>query len=261
MDKDATGVALITGGADGVGLATALRFKQAGFAVAIADIDPGKAQARVDEGAADLALGCDVSDEASVKAAIAALEERFGRLDAVVNNAGVGSAHKPTLEQETAEFTRVLEVHLRGTFLVSRETIPLMLKSGGGAIVNISSIAGVVGLPKRNAYGAAKAGISQMTKSMACEFAARGIRVNAVAPGFTATALVTKLRDQGFVDFNRLASRTPMGRLAEPAEIAETIYFLCSPAASYVTGAVLSVDGGWSAFGDAGLAYDAEAPE
>ncbi|MDT1064204.1 SDR family NAD(P)-dependent oxidoreductase [Paracoccus sp. CPCC 101403] len=254
-------MALVTGGADGVGLATALRFRKAGIAVAIADIDQGKAQARVDEGAADFAVRCDVSEEASVKAAIAALDERFGRLDAVVNNAGVGSAHKPTLEQEAAEFTRVLEVHLRGTFLMSRETIPLMLRSGGGAIVNISSIAGVVGLPRRNAYGAAKAGISQMTKSMACEFASRGIRVNAVAPGFIATALVTRLRDEGFVDFSRLFSRTPMGRLGEPAEIAEVIHFLCSPAASFVTGAVLSVDGGWSAFGDAGPAYDAQTPE
>ncbi|MFP1632717.1 SDR family NAD(P)-dependent oxidoreductase [Zhengella sp. ZM62] len=254
MDNSATRVAVVTVGADGVGLATARRFMAAGYEVAILDIDGDKAQGRLEEGAASFALACDVACESSVQEAIAAITARFGRIDAVVNNAGIGSGHKPTLEQDAEEFTRVLDVHLRGTFLVSRETARIMMNGGGGSIVNLSSIAGVVGLPRRNAYGAAKAGISQMTKSMACEFAAKGIRVNAVAPGFVKTALVLKLRDEGFVDFDKLASRTPMGRLAEPEEIAETIHFLSSPAASYVTGAVLSVDGGWAAFGDAGLA-------
>tara|TARA_R110002072_G_scaffold62214_7_gene155943 strand:+ start:35907 stop:36692 length:786 start_codon:yes stop_codon:yes gene_type:complete len=249
-------IAIVTGGADGVGLATSQRFQSAGYRVALFDINGEKAQKRVDEGSANFATTCDVSSEEGVCAAVAKVVDRYGRIDVVVNNAGVGSAHKATLDQDVSEFSRVLDIHLRGTFLVSRETARVMLGSGGGAIINVSSIAGVVGLPKRNAYGAAKAGIVQMTKSMACELAGHGIRVNAVAPGFTKTALVLKLRDEGFVDFARLESRTPMGRLAEPAEIAEAIYFLGSPAASYITGSILSVDGGWAAFGDAGSAHD-----
>ena len=247
-------VAVITGGADGLGLATARRFLAAEYQVAILDIDGSRAESRVAEGAASLAVRCDVSSESSVVDAIAFVASKFGRIDALVNNAGIGSAHLPTLEQDAAEFTRVLNVHLRGRFLVSREAIRVMIANGGGSIVNLSSIAGVVGLPRRNAYGAAKAGIAQMTKSMACEFAGSNIRVNAVAPGFIKTALVLKLRDEGYLDIDKIAFRTPMGRLAEPEEIAETIHFLSSPAASYVTGAVLSVDGGWSAFGDASLA-------
>jgi len=120
--------------------------------------------------------------------------------------------------------------------------------------VNIGSIAGIVGLPRRNAYGAAKAGIASLTRSMACEWASDGIRVNAVAPGFVATALVKKLELDGSVDTPRLERRIPMGRLARPEEIASAILFLSSAAASYITGAILSVDGGWTAFGDAGNA-------
>jgi NAD(P)-dependent dehydrogenase (short-subunit alcohol dehydrogenase family) len=127
-----------------------------------------------------------------------------------------------------------------------------MMAQGGGAILNLASIAGLTGLPKRNAYGAAKAGIIAMTRNMACEWARYGIRVNALAPGFVSTALVQKLEAAGRIDRARLERRIPMGRLAEPAEIAETAWFLCSPAATYVTGSVLSVDGGWHAFGDAG---------
>jgi len=189
-----------------------------------------------------------------VCAAVTEIAERYGRLDAVVNNAGIGSPHIPTLEQSVESFERVLRIHLTGTFAVSREAARVMIETGGGAIVNISSIAGVTGLPRRNAYGAAKAGIASMTRSMACEWAGRGIRVNAIAPGFVTTALVQKLEREGSIDMARLQSRIPMGRLARPEEVAETILFLCSSAASYVTGAVLSVDGGWAAFGDAGPA-------
>ena len=177
--------------------------------------------------------------------------------DALVKNAGIGSPHLPTTEQTLESFYKVLSIHLGGTFLCAREAHPLLKAGGAGAIVNISSIAGVTGLPRRNAYGAAKAGIAMMTRSLACEWAADGIRVNAVAPGFVATALVKKLEADGFVDGPRLQRRIPMARLADPAEIAQAIQFLASKAASYITGTVLSVDGGWAAFGDAG---DASSP-
>jgi NAD(P)-dependent dehydrogenase (short-subunit alcohol dehydrogenase family) len=248
-------VALVTGAAAGIGWATARRFAAAGHAVALLDLRLDLARERAAElGENSLALQCDVSSEDEVKEAIGAVLDRFGRLDAVVNNAGIGNPHVPTLEQDVKSFERILRIHLSSTFMISREAARIMLEAGRGTIVNISSIAGVTGLPRRNAYGAAKAGIIAMTRSMACEWAGGGIRVNAVAPGFVATELVRRLEEDGSINIPRLESRVPMGRLARPEEIAEAIFFLCSPAASYITGSVLSVDGGWAAFGDAGPA-------
>jgi NAD(P)-dependent dehydrogenase (short-subunit alcohol dehydrogenase family) len=253
---DSRQVVIVTGAADGIGWATAGKFAAAGYAVAIADIHEEMARSRCSKlGDGHHAVRCDVSSEDDVRTAIDQIVERFGRLDAVINNAGIGNPHIPTLEQSVESFERILRIHLTGTFTVSREAARVMIERGGGAIVNLCSIAGATGLPRRNAYGAAKAGIASMTRSMACEWASRGIRVNAVAPGYVTTALVQKLERAGSIDIPRLESRIPMGRLARPDEIAETIFFLCSPAASYVTGAVLSVDGGWSAFGDAGPAF------
>jgi NAD(P)-dependent dehydrogenase (short-subunit alcohol dehydrogenase family) len=248
-------VALVTGAADGIGWATARAFATADYLVVLADLRAEAASARAAElDGQHFGLGCDVAAEGDVVRLLTAIRERCGHLDAVVNNAGIGSPHVPTVDQRADEFERVLRVHLSGTFLISREAYKLMAPLGG-AIVNISSIAGVAGLPRRNAYGAAKAGIAAMTRSMACEWAASGVRVNAVAPGYVETALVRKLADEGSVDESRLRRRIPMGRLAQPEEIAAAILFLCSPAASYVTGAVLSVDGGWTAFADAGDAF------
>ena len=245
-------VALVTGAADGIGWATARAFADAGHRVMLADLRADAAIARAAElGPRHFGFGCNVADEGDVVRLLDAIARECGRLDAVVNNAGIGSAHIPTSEQTLEQFERVLHVHLSGTFLVSREAFRVMA-GRGGAIVNISSIAGLGGLPRRNAYGAAKAGIAAMTKALACEWAASGVRVNAVAPGYVETALVRKLADAGPVDAARLRRRIPMGRLGAPDEIASAILFLCSPAASYITGAVLSVDGGWMAFADAG---------
>lgn len=243
-------VALITGAADGIGWATAQLFVARGYRVVIADLAGAEERAaQLGEGHEGIAL--DVTSEADVAAAIGKLD----RIDVLVNNAGIGDSHLPTLEQDIAYFRKVLDVHLAGAFLMAREVGRKMLAQRSGSIVNISSIAGVVGLPRRNAYGAAKAGVAMMTQSLACEWAGSGIRVNAVAPGYAATALVKKLEDAGKLDADRIKRRIPMGRFVQPEEIAEAIYFLASPSASAITGTTLSVDCGWAAFGDSGDAF------
>ncbi len=243
-------VAVITGAADGIGWATAQRLAQDFDRVALLDLDAEAARVRAAQlGDGHLGVGCDVSDEASVARAFEAVREAFGRIDALVNNAGIGEQAGPTLAQDVAAFDRVLDVHLRGTFLASRAAARHMLAQGGGAIVNIASIAGQAGIPGRNAYGAAKAGIAAMTRSMACEWARRGVRVNAVAPGYVRTALVERLVKDGLIDAGGIESRTPLGRMARPEEIAQVIAFLASPQASYVTGTTVNADGGWLALG------------
>jgi NAD(P)-dependent dehydrogenase (short-subunit alcohol dehydrogenase family) len=244
---------LVTGAADGIGWATAELFAARGWRVAIADIDEDAARRRANElGEGHLGLGVDVADEAAVVACAETMRERFGGCDALVNNAGIGDTHLPTLEQKLADFRRVVDVHLQGTYLMSREIGRLMVAAGAGAIVNTSSIAGLGGMARRNAYGAAKAGIVSLTRAMACEWARHGVRVNAVAPGYVGTHLVRQLASAGRIDIAGIRKRVPMGRLGEPKDIAEAVVFLASPAASFITGAVLSVDGGWTAFGDFG---------
>ncbi len=243
-------VALVTGAGDGIGWATAQRLAEEHGHVVLADLRGELAAQRAAElGPAHAGLRCDVSVEADVVALIRTVVERFGRLDVLVNNAGIGEQAAPTLDQRVDAFDRVLAVHLRGSFLASREAGRVMLAQRAGSIVNLASIAGQGGIPGRNAYGAAKAGIAAMTRAMACEWARGGVRVNAVAPGYVRTALVDELERRGALDGRAIAARTPLGRMAEPREIAEVIAFLASPRASCVTGATLNADGGWLAFG------------
>lgn len=240
---------LITGGARGIGRAMAALFAERGDRVLIADLEAGAArEAAAALGPGHEGHGCDVTDEAGV----VTLAARLGRIDVLINNAGIGDSHLPTLDQPADAFRRVLDVHLAGAFLMAREIGRGMIAAGGGAIVNVSSIAGLTGLPRRNAYGAAKAGVVAMTRSLACEWAAHGVRVNALAPGYVETALVRKLADAGRIDLGAIRRRVPMGRLIEAREVAEAAWFLAAPAASAITGTVLSVDGGWAAFGDFG---------
>lgn len=249
-------VALITGAADGIGWATAQRLAASGWRVVLIDLRGEAAQNRAASlGPDHLGLGCDVTDAAAVRVAIEAAVAHAGRIDALVNNAGISEQAAPTLEQSIEGFDRVLAVHLRGSFLMTQAVLPIMQRQSRdargmrGAIVNIGSIAGLVGIPGRNAYGAAKAGVMGMTRALAVEWAREGIRVNAVVPGYVRTALVASLIERGIVNERSIAERTPLGRMAEPEEVADVIAFLASPAASYVTGATFAADGGWSVLG------------
>ncbi len=240
-------VAIITGAADGIGWATAQCFANAGYSVVIADIHQGLARQRCKTlGDRHWVLVCDVTNEEQVDDCIDQVARHYGRIDVLVNNAGIGEQNAVTTEQDYAKFRQLLDINLGGTFLMSKAVAKVMIKQGHGAIVNISSIAAVSGIPKRNAYGAAKAGISSMTRSMACEWAQLGIRVNAVAPGYVRTELVNAMEKEGLVDTKKIENDTPMGRLALPDEIARVILFLVSADASYITGTTLMVDGGWT---------------
>ena len=243
-------VAIVTGAADGIGWATAKRLAQDYGHVVIADLRPEQAKERAAElGEGHWSYACDVTKEDDVRSMMQAVAARFGRIDVLINNAGIGEQPVMTLEQTVEGFDRILAVHLRGTFLASREAARVFVEQQSGAIVNLSSIAGWQGHPGRNAYGAAKAGISTMTEAMASEWARDGIRVNAVAPGYVLTELVKALVAKGALDMDSIEANTPMGRSGLPEEIAEVIAFLASPRASFVTGVTLPVDGGWLAYG------------
>ena len=224
--------------------------------MALLDVNGDAAQERANGlGDKHKAWACDVTNESQVKAVMSQVQTTFGHLDALVNNAGIGDQAAPTLMQSVDAFDRVLSVHLRGNFLMSREAIAHMQTQSRdaagqrGAIVNIGSIASTVGIPGRNAYCAAKAGVLGMTRALASEWARYGIRVNAVSPGYVRTTLVERLVQQGAINASAVDHRTPLGRMGRPDEIANVIEFLASSRASFVTGAALAADGGWTALG------------
>ncbi len=236
-------VALVTGGLSGIGLAIARRMVEEGAIVIAADL----ATDAIALGDGSLVpLRMDVSDPASVEAGLAGIVARHGRIDCAVNSAGIGK-DIPFLDTPLETFDRIIAVNLRGTFIVGQAVARAMSRTGGGAIVNIASVSGMTGNVGRSAYGASKGGVVILSRVMAVDLAAHGIRVNVLAPGPVDTPLVAQMHTPA----NRAEwlGRTPLRRYAQPEEIAGAVVFLCSDDASYVTGHVLAADGGFLACG------------
>ena len=242
-------VAVVTGAARGIGLAITRKFLASGDAVALLDIDATTlATTTANLAAPDevLSIVCDVSQPAEVQAAIAQVDRRFGRLDALVNNAGI-AVFKPILETTVEDWTRVLATNLTGPFLCTQACAPLMLRSGGGSVVNIASISGVRASTLRVAYGTSKAALIHLTKQQAVELGNAGIRVNCVAPGPVETAMAQQVHSADIRTSYRDA--IPLNRYGTVDEIADAVVFLCSDAASFINGQMLAVDGGFDASG------------
>lgn len=245
------GVAVVTGGAGGIGEAIARAFGRAGGSVVVADVDEAGTRTVADAveretpGSAS-AVGVDVTDEDDVAAMVEATLDRYGRLDAAVNNAGVAGAQAPTAEYPEAEFERVVDVNLTGVYRCLKHELRVMSDQGSGAVVNVASVFGQVGYQSAPAYVAAKHGVVGLTRTAAQEHASDGLRVNAVCPGFTETDM---LEEVGVTESESVTEYVqglhPMGRFGDPGEIAEAVVWLCSNAASYVTGTALPVDGGY----------------
>lgn len=240
-------VCLITGGAQGIGEACARLFLEQGARVVIVDVDKEKGQALASQlqqqGHEILFLASDVGNKVEVDAVIAQVLAQHGRLDVLVSNAGIFKA-APFLEVSESDFDEVLRVNLKGAFLVGQAAARVMKEKGGGAIVHMSSVNAVMAIPEIASYNVSKGGLNQLTRAMALALADDGIRVNAVAPGTIATELASKAVLTSDDARNKILGRTPMKRLGNPSEVAHVVAFLASDAASYITGEVITVDGG-----------------
>lgn len=245
-------VALVTGGASGIGQATAVAFAQCGANVVVADLDEGGAGDTVQQiermGAKALFVRTDVSKEAQCEHMVAATTKAFSRLDIAFNNAGIMASYGEKLHESTEEdWDRLMAVNLKGVFLCMKHELRYMLVHGGGAIVNTASAVGLIGTPNSVTYPAAKHGVVGMTRCAALQYARSGIRINAICPGLVETPITQRMREMepGFDE--KRANFVPMGRISSPEEIAQAVVWLSSGAASYVTGTSMLVDGGWVA--------------
>jgi NAD(P)-dependent dehydrogenase (short-subunit alcohol dehydrogenase family) len=246
-------VALVTGGGSGIGRAAAVAFARAGARVLVADVAATGGGDTVEMIAAsrgeDVFVQADVSRVDEVEIVVRQTVQVFGRLDYAFNNAGIGGTRALTADYPIATWLQVLEVNLTGVWLCMRSEIPEMLQRGGGAIFNTASVLGLTGEPGNCAYVAAKHGVAGLTKAAALEYSSRGIRVNAVCPAYIETPMFSRLpMSRNPQEYMKVVERHPIGRLGKPEEVAEGVVWLCSEAASFITGALIAIDGGYLAW-------------
>jgi NAD(P)-dependent dehydrogenase (short-subunit alcohol dehydrogenase family) len=243
-------VALVTGGTSGIGRATALAFARAGAKVVVSGRREKEGQQVVDEikraGAEGIFIRVDVSNEADVKALVQRTIETYRRLDYAFNNAGVEQAMTPLTEQTEETFEQVMNVNVKGVWLSMKHEIPALLKTGGGAIVNTASVAGLIGFPNMSIYIASKHAVIGLTKSVALEYAKQNVRINAVAPAAIETRMYEEVAATPEIK-QMFTAAHPVGRIGQADEVANAVIYLCSDGASFITGHTLTVDGGYTA--------------
>ncbi len=251
MRKMEEKVVVVTGAASGIGRATAILFAEEGAKVVVSDIAPEGGEETVslikNTGGEAIFIRTDISQSSEVEAMINKTVETFGKLNCAVNNAGMEAMPTPTADCAEEDFVRTIDVNLKGTWLCMKYEIGQMLKTGSGSLVNVSSVAGLVGVPAMPAYVAAKHGIIGLTKTAALEYGAVGIRVNAVCPSAVRTPMMEQIIASMPEMGENMNANHPVGRIGETKEVAETILWLCSDGASFITGHAMAVDGGFLA--------------
>lgn len=243
---------LVTGAASGIGLGAAQAFERFGAQVLVSDLNPVALEAAWPQLAPERRATLNVTDEAQCKSCVDQMVHALGGIDGVFNCAGIADPVQPALEVDIEAWQRTLDVHLRGSFCVARAAGRVMVNQGSGSIVLMSSVNGVNGIPRRHAYGPAKAAIAHLARTLTCEWARQNVRVNAVAPTYINTPMIERLRREGKVDIERLERRTPMGRIGSVEDVGNAAAYLLSDLSTYVSGVNLPVDGGWLAYGGPG---------